>query len=103
MIHTTAHHPFWDETAQTWVDAAVLTPGHQLHTSDGTVVTVAAVATTTGVRDMHNLTVDTTHTYYVEAGTQRSSSTTCGEAPWRARAWSLLTRRWHETRHQSML
>ncbi|NNJ62722.1 MAG: hypothetical protein HKP61_17645 [Dactylosporangium sp.] len=30
VVKTTAHHPFWDATADTWVDAAKLAVGHRL-------------------------------------------------------------------------
>jgi hypothetical protein len=66
VISTTAHHLFWDETTHTWVDGANLTPGHQLHTDDPS--TSATIDTRLGDQTMHNLTVDTTHTYYVMAG-----------------------------------
>jgi hypothetical protein len=43
VLKTTWHHPMWDLTAGTWVDAAALVPGHKLRTLDGSTVTVIAV------------------------------------------------------------
>jgi hypothetical protein len=48
VLHTTAHHPFWDDTAGTWVNAAELTPGHDLRTLDGEKATVTAVQNYSG-------------------------------------------------------
>ncbi|MEU2628319.1 polymorphic toxin-type HINT domain-containing protein [Kitasatospora sp. NPDC007106] len=67
-IHTTAHHPFWDETTHTWTTADRLSPGHRLATPNGTAL-VTAIRTVPGTASMHNLTVDELHTYYVLAGT----------------------------------
>jgi RHS repeat-associated protein len=68
-IHTTAHHPFWDDTLHTWIDAGRLTPGHNLETAtDHHPARVTAVHTHPGTADMYNLTVDQLHTYYVLAG-----------------------------------
>jgi len=69
VLHTTQHHPFWDETAKAWVDAGRLRPGHRLHTGTGAMETVVVVHSFFGVRSMYNLTVDAVHTYYVIAGT----------------------------------
>jgi hypothetical protein len=68
VLHTTQHHPFWDETANAWVDASRLRVGDHLHTGTDSVETVVAIRSFTSVHDMYNLTVDTVHTYYVIAG-----------------------------------
>ncbi|GID31902.1 hypothetical protein Abr02nite_68850 [Paractinoplanes brasiliensis] len=69
-LETTAHHPFWDATAGAWVDAAELTPGTStLVGPDGQIQYVTAVHNFTGTEVMRDLTVATTHTYYVLAGT----------------------------------
>ncbi|WP_203924604.1 polymorphic toxin-type HINT domain-containing protein [Rugosimonospora africana] len=68
-LHTTQHHPFWDATRHAWIDAADLLPGDRLHTLDGQVETVAAVHSFTQQHPMYNLTIETTHTYFVIAGT----------------------------------
>ncbi|MFI5871368.1 polymorphic toxin-type HINT domain-containing protein [Streptomyces sp. NPDC051445] len=67
-IHTTASHPFWDDTLHTWTDAGHLQPGHRLNTATNHHVQVVAVTVQAGSADMYNLTVDDLHTYYVLAG-----------------------------------
>jgi hypothetical protein len=69
-LHTTWHHPFWNETAHQWTDAADLKPGTALHVrdSDQHSVQVLSAKTWTGQHDMRDLTVAQTHTYYVAAG-----------------------------------
>jgi hypothetical protein len=79
VLATTQHHPFCDDTAQTWTDTASLTPGvSTLRTPDGETHTVAAVTSYIGTRNMYNLTVDHTHTYYVIAGTTPVLVHNCG-------------------------
>ncbi|MFE1415581.1 ricin-type beta-trefoil lectin domain protein [Streptomyces sp. NPDC058746] len=68
-ITTTAHHPFWSESDQTWKDAGDLTPGTTLRTDDGTEATIAQTRTYRAVNETYNLTVADLHTYYVLAGT----------------------------------
>jgi RHS repeat-associated protein len=70
VLHTTQHHPFWDQTASRWVLAADLAAGHTLHTDGGRVATVVAVQNYVDGdgRDMRDLTVADVHTYYVLAG-----------------------------------
>jgi hypothetical protein len=72
-LHTTWHHPFWNDTDHTWTDAAKLTPGKALHvlTAPGRtfVAKVIAVKTWTGLHRMRDLTVASVHTYYVIVGT----------------------------------
>ncbi|GGV05672.1 polymorphic toxin-type HINT domain-containing protein [Kitasatospora aureofaciens] len=67
-IHTTAEHPFWDTTAQKWIPAADLRPGHTLKTEDGQDTTIVSVHEVAGQQAMYNLTVADLHTYYVLAG-----------------------------------
>jgi hypothetical protein len=67
VIHTTPHHPFWDDSRKKWVDASALDVGHRLRTTDGRVVRAVAVLSFTSPKDMYNLTVEATHTYYVLA------------------------------------
>ncbi|MFC0526925.1 polymorphic toxin-type HINT domain-containing protein [Phytohabitans kaempferiae] len=80
VVETTAHHPFWDETAGSWVDASELRVGHELRTADGRVATVTAVENFTGAETMRDLTVDTIHTYHVLAGNTPVLVHNCGEA-----------------------
>jgi hypothetical protein len=79
VLYTTDHHPFWDQTVKVWVDAADLTVGHELRTADGTLAVVTAVRSYTGARTMHDLTVDTAHTYQVVAGTTPVLVHNCGD------------------------
>ncbi|NJP43340.1 polymorphic toxin-type HINT domain-containing protein [Actinacidiphila epipremni] len=67
-LHTTANHPFWDDTTHTWTPAGNLRPGESLNTSADHHATVLAVRVTPGAADRYNLTVDQVHTYYVVAG-----------------------------------
>jgi hypothetical protein len=67
-IHTTQHHPFWDDTRDAWTDAVGLRPGDKLHTTNGDEATVTAVRSFTGLHPMYNLTINHIHTYYVLAG-----------------------------------
>ena len=68
-LHTTPNHQIWDATDKVWADAGRLQTGRRLGTADGTTATVTAAATYDGTRTMHDLTIATTHTYYVMAGT----------------------------------
>ncbi|GAA2332444.1 LamG-like jellyroll fold domain-containing protein [Dactylosporangium salmoneum] len=65
VLHTTAHHPFWDRTTNTFVEAGELQAGHELRTDEGATVVVTDVHNFTGAKDMHDLTVAAVHTYYV--------------------------------------
>ncbi|WP_037571481.1 polymorphic toxin-type HINT domain-containing protein [Phaeacidiphilus oryzae] len=67
-LKTTANHPFYDQTAHTWIAAGKLTPGHHLATTAGHAASVLAVTSTRGTADRDNLTVQQLHTYYVVAG-----------------------------------
>jgi RHS repeat-associated protein len=69
VIHTTANHPFWDNTGRTWTDASDLAVGRStLRDSNGHDHIVLAVHNYSAERYMRNLTVANTHTYYVMAG-----------------------------------
>ncbi|MFJ6769917.1 polymorphic toxin-type HINT domain-containing protein, partial [Kitasatospora sp. NPDC091257] len=66
---STAHHPYWDDTARQWILAEDLQTGHSLLTpGHGPLVVVAAHTYTTQPQVAHNLTVADLHTYYVLAG-----------------------------------
>ncbi|MFJ9917432.1 polymorphic toxin-type HINT domain-containing protein [Actinacidiphila glaucinigra] len=67
-LHTTAKHPFWNDTRHMWVPAGKLKAGDALNTVDNTQVHVVKVKIRPGDRDMYNLTVANLHTYYVLAG-----------------------------------
>ncbi|MFE3500293.1 polymorphic toxin-type HINT domain-containing protein [Kitasatospora sp. NPDC059160] len=69
-LTSTAHHPYWDETAHQWVQAENLQPGHRLSTSDREPLLVVSIRTyITEPQAAHNLTIADIHTYYVLAGT----------------------------------
>jgi RHS repeat-associated protein len=74
-VHTTWHHPFWDATHHRWTEAARLAPGTELSTGD----VVLAVRTWFGTQDMNDLTVATTHTYYIIAGATPVLVHNCGD------------------------
>jgi hypothetical protein len=84
-LHTTANHPFWDDTTHQWTPAARLTPGDALNTPTAHHVHVASLHARPGAADMYNLTVDQLHTYYVLAGTTpvlvHNTGPGCGVTP----------------------
>ncbi|MFV8127734.1 polymorphic toxin-type HINT domain-containing protein [Streptomyces syringium] len=61
-------HPFWDAGQKKWVDAGEVTSGTRLHTPNGDAVEVTAVRHFRKQQRTHDLTVNSTHTYYVLAG-----------------------------------
>ncbi|MEV6298219.1 polymorphic toxin-type HINT domain-containing protein [Actinoplanes sp. NPDC051861] len=68
VLETTQNHPFWDDSVRDWVDAADLKPGTStLIGPNGETQHVTAVRNYTSAKQMHDLTVDITHTYYVVA------------------------------------
>jgi RHS repeat-associated protein len=68
VIHTTQHHPFYDDTLGAWVDASELRPGDELHPLAGELATVTSISSFVSLRPMYNLTIEGDHTYYVVAG-----------------------------------
>ncbi|MQA93129.1 MAG: DUF4237 domain-containing protein [Streptosporangiales bacterium] len=68
-ITATDGHPFWTPKQRAWVDAGHLTKGTWLQTSAGTWVQITATRKWTAHHaTVHNLTVNTHHTYYISAG-----------------------------------
>ena len=67
-ITATAGHPIWLPKEHRWAKASELRSGDWLQTSAGTYVQVTAVKAWTQTATVNNLTVSTTHTYYVLAG-----------------------------------
>jgi SCP1.201-like deaminase/Pretoxin HINT domain len=65
VLHTTQHHPLWNRTANTWVNAADLELGDEFKTDEGATAEVVSVTNFTGAQDMRDLTVADVHTYYV--------------------------------------
>ncbi|AUG78875.1 hypothetical protein CFP65_4117 [Kitasatospora sp. MMS16-BH015] len=68
ILHTTANHPFWDDSTKAWTPAGKLPVGDALVTASGQHAYISTVAAVPGAADMRNLTVDDLHTYYVLAG-----------------------------------
>jgi RHS repeat-associated protein len=67
VVTTTDGHRFYSPE-RGWVEATQLKPGDQLRDENGQPVTVATTAHRTEHATVHNLTVNDSHTYYVEAG-----------------------------------
>ncbi len=67
-IHTTQHHPFWDLTTHTWVDADNLRSGDRLRTDNGTTTTFISSTIVPGVADMWDLTIAGVHDFYITTG-----------------------------------
>lgn len=65
-VEATTGHPIWTEDG--WVDAGNLAPGDSLRTSSGAWVQVAALQHEQRKQLVYNLTVDTSHTFFVYAG-----------------------------------
>jgi hypothetical protein len=67
-ITSAAEHLYWDATTHTWNQADNLNVGDQLDTSGNGHVTILTTKHYTALQATYNLTVNTTHTYYVLAG-----------------------------------
>ncbi|WP_133742514.1 polymorphic toxin-type HINT domain-containing protein [Actinorugispora endophytica] len=68
-VTATDEHPFWAVERAEWVAAVDLEPGEWLRTSAGTWAQVSAVETrAVPDQQVHNLTVEDLHTYYVAVG-----------------------------------
>jgi RHS repeat-associated protein len=96
-IHTTAHHPFWNQTTKAWTDAGDLKPGNHLRTTTvprkpaplktwtgrapPTTITVVSLSAFTSAKHMYNITVNDLHTYYVLAGETPVLVHNCGDLP----------------------
>jgi hypothetical protein len=82
-LHTTANHPFWDDTTHAWAPAGKLRAGEALNTATNQHVYVVSTHPTSGTANRWNLTVQQLHTYYVVAGgTTVLVHNTCGEIPY---------------------
>jgi RHS repeat-associated protein len=67
-VSTTFHHPFYDITQASFVDAVDLHPGDELQTTDGDTATITAVRPYHTTEVTYDLTINGLHTYYVMAG-----------------------------------
>ncbi|MFE4621869.1 RHS repeat-associated core domain-containing protein [Streptomyces mirabilis] len=83
-LHTTANHPFWDDTTHTWVPAGKLHHGDALNTPTNHHAYVVAPHPTPGTANRWNLTVQQLHTYYVLAGDTPVLVHNCNFAPGKA-------------------
>jgi hypothetical protein len=78
-VTTTFHHPFYDITQASFVDAVDLHPGDELQTTgSGETATITAVRAYHATEVTYDLTIDGLHTYYVEAGTTPVLVHNCG-------------------------
>jgi RHS repeat-associated protein len=77
-VTATAGHPFWVPELGRFVDAADLRAGETLLSGSTGTVRIAAIATTSRLARVHNLTVDEIHTYYVVAGNSPVLVHNCG-------------------------
>ncbi|MET9106651.1 LamG-like jellyroll fold domain-containing protein [Streptomyces zhihengii] len=77
-LTATQGHPFWVASADRWVQAGDLEPGQWLRTGGGTWVQIASVHAWTARSTVHNLTVDSAHTYFVAAGEATALVHNCG-------------------------
>ncbi|WP_285751747.1 RHS repeat-associated core domain-containing protein [Lentzea sp. NBRC 105346] len=80
-ITATAHHPFYNATTHTWVDANVLVAGQELNTPGNGRVAILAARHYAATLRTYNLTIDAVHTYYVLAGNTPAlvhNSNVCG-------------------------
>ncbi|WP_157640956.1 polymorphic toxin-type HINT domain-containing protein [Longispora albida] len=77
-IQTTWNHPFWNSTTGKWTDANALRLGDVLHSATGDIVTVRTSYSYISAKSMHDLTVGTTHTYHIQAGSAPVLVHNCG-------------------------
>lgn len=67
-LHTTATHPFYDQTRHAFIPAGQLSVGTRLHPpTPASTITVTAVTPRPGTAVMWDLTVDTDHDFYVRS------------------------------------
>jgi len=65
VIHATQRHLFWDVTRHAWTEADHLKAGDRLVTDAGTAAIVKSTMVRSGAADMWDLTVKTSHDFYV--------------------------------------
>ncbi|WP_145926791.1 polymorphic toxin-type HINT domain-containing protein [Amycolatopsis orientalis] len=73
-VTATDEHPFWVANTGHWTDAEDLDRGDLLRTSDGRLLQVVAVHEWAQQQQVHNLTIEGLHTYYVSAGGSSSGA-----------------------------
>ncbi|MGW4638474.1 polymorphic toxin-type HINT domain-containing protein [Sphaerisporangium sp. NPDC004334] len=79
-ILTTEHHLFWDAKHHTWTRADHLTPTDHLRTPSGKTLHMVSAALRQGHPTVHDLTIESLHTYYVLAGAAPVLVHNCGSA-----------------------
>jgi hypothetical protein len=77
-LTATDGHPFWVANLHKWINAKDLKPGYRLETADHRDATITGIRTWNQYRSVYNLTVDTTHTYYIAADTANILIHNCG-------------------------
>ncbi|WP_248846469.1 polymorphic toxin-type HINT domain-containing protein [Amycolatopsis regifaucium] len=78
-VTATDEHPFWVADTGRWTDAEDLNRGDLLRTPDGRLLQVVAVHEWTQQQQVHNLTIEGLHTYYVNVGGQDILTHNAGE------------------------
>jgi hypothetical protein len=81
-VVATDEHPFWVASDKRWSNAIDLKPGHNLATADNRDATITGTRTWSETRRVYNLTIDTTHTYYVLVGSAPILVHNDDEAQW---------------------
>ncbi|MER6218832.1 Hint domain-containing protein [Streptomyces sp. NPDC001674] len=92
-LTSTDHHPYWVENRKRWVDAVDLRIGDALRTPVGTAIQITETSHWKGLKPAYDLTVEDTHTYYVNTGTSdilvhNTGGTSCDK--WVLDAWADL-------------
>ncbi|WP_426574979.1 polymorphic toxin-type HINT domain-containing protein [Aquihabitans sp. McL0605] len=67
VLHTTEHHKIWDTTRNAWSQATDLTRDDHLRQPDGSSASVVGITHRPGGQRMFDLTIQTDHTFYVQA------------------------------------
>ena len=73
VVHTTQHHPFWDVSTHTRVEAESLRVGEHLASSTAATVMVVAKTVVYGAAGMRDLTISDVHDFYITTGTTTAS------------------------------
>lgn len=64
-LFPTSTHPFWSESASSWIPAGALSVGERLRAESGEDVTVLAMKAQRRVEAVYNLEIDRSHVYLV--------------------------------------
>lgn len=80
-ITGTAYHLYWDATTRTWTQADQLRIGDHLQSTHGTQTTILALRDYTTTTVTYNLTINTLHTYYIQAANTPVLVHNCGGIP----------------------